>query len=222
MTDPGNIIIRNSRPPPGRPPRRRLARPAVRRRPVPPAWWPGDTFTACDLADPAATARAADRLAAGPPVTGLLCAAGLDSRAGLQDLDVAFTACMQVNCLAHLQLLRAALAARPAAATAFRAVVISSDVIGQRMPGTAAYAAAKAAAEEAFTHASCDVQEPGIAVLIVRLPYIGVPMRAAAPGPPPPPRTPGQRPLLALAEVADAVTEFLAAVQQPRVEVRHA
>ncbi len=158
---------------------------------------PDDYFERADLADPAATEFACRRIATGPSVAALICAAGLDSRAGLHDLDqAAFTRCMQVNCLAHLHLLRAATASRPAAPTApLAVVVISSDVIGQQTPATFVYAAAKAAAEEAFRHATADMPPPGAALLLVRLPDIGVPMHAATPGPSPPPRTPRSQPL---------------------------
>jgi NAD(P)-dependent dehydrogenase (short-subunit alcohol dehydrogenase family) len=184
----------------------------------------GDTFLDCDLADPAATARAATRLAAGPPVTALVCAAGIDSRAGLHDLDPGAVAmCMQVNCLAHLQLLRAALAARPSPAAVFPVAVVSSDVVGKPMPATAVYAAAKAAVEEAFRHATADVPEPGLAVLLVRLPDIGVPMRATAPGTEPPPRTGGQHPLPVLTAAAEAITRFVTTPGRTAgVEVWHA
>jgi NAD(P)-dependent dehydrogenase (short-subunit alcohol dehydrogenase family) len=172
---------------------------------------PDDHFERADLADPAATDLACRRIAIGPPVAALICAAGLDSRSALQDLDhAAFTRCMQVNCLAHLHLLRAAMASRPAAPTApLAVVVISSDVIGQHTPATFVYAAAKAAAEEAFRHATADMPPPGAALLLVRLPDIGVPMRAATPGPPPPHRTPRSRPLPVLSTAVQAITGFL-------------
>jgi NAD(P)-dependent dehydrogenase (short-subunit alcohol dehydrogenase family) len=183
----------------------------------------GDTFTECDLADPVATGRAGVHIAAASPVTGLICCAGLDSRAGLPDLDVtAFTACMQVNCLAYLQLFRALVAARPATAIVFAVVVISNDVIGRCMPATAAYAAAKAAAEEAFRHATADAPEPGIALLLVRLPDIGVPMRAAVPAPQLPARSPGQYPLPVLDAAAEAITQFVTSQERACVEVWHA
>lgn len=172
---------------------------------------PGDHFERADLADPAATDLACQRIAAGPPVAALICAAGLDSRARLRDLnDAAFTRCMQVNCLAHLHLLGAATASRPPAPAApLPVVVISSDVIGQQAPATLLYAAAKAAAEEAFRHATADLASPGAALLLVRLPDIGVPMRATTPGPPPPPRIPESRPLPVLSTAVAAITGFL-------------
>jgi len=172
---------------------------------------PDDHFERADLANPVATDLTCRRIASGPPIAALICAAGLDSRSALRDLDHAtFTRCMQVNCLSHLHLLRAATASRPAApAAALPVVVISSDVIGQQAPATLVYAAAKAAAEEAFRHATADVPPPGAALLLVRLPDIGVPMRAVTPGPPSPPRTPDGQPLPVLSTAAQAITGFL-------------
>ncbi len=177
-----------------------------------PLWLrPDDSFERADLADPVSTDLACRRIAAGPPVTALICAAGLDSRAGLHDLDhAAFTRCMQVNCLAHLHLLHAAVASRPATPTApLPVVVISSDVLGQQTPATLVYAAAKAAAEEAFRHAMADLPPPGAALLLVRLPDIGMPMRATTPGAPLPPRKSGSRPLPVLSTAVAAITGFL-------------
>ncbi|GAA0360260.1 SDR family NAD(P)-dependent oxidoreductase [Actinoallomurus spadix] len=176
----------------------------------------GHDFLPCDLADPAATRAAAEHLADGSPITALVCAAGVDSRATLDDLTSdAFSACMQINCLAHLQLLRAAswLLPRP-----LPVVLVSSDVVGAPAPGTLVYAAAKAAAEEAFRHAAIEAPAPGIALLTVRLPDIGVPMRAAAPGPPPPPRTADQRPNEALAAAVAAITQFVTQKHAARIE----
>jgi NAD(P)-dependent dehydrogenase (short-subunit alcohol dehydrogenase family) len=223
MTNPGTVVITGASGTVGRCLTRHLAaawtgRLCAAGRTRPPAWRPGDTFAECDLADPGAAARAARPLAASAPVTALVCAAGLDSRAGLHDLDpAAFTACMQVNCLAHLQLLDAVLPARPPD-TVLRAAVISSDVVGQPMPGTAVYAAAKAAAEEAFRHAAADTGDPGVALLVVRLPDIGVPMRAAVSGPQPPPRAGGQHPLPVLTAAAQAITRFITSPQPGRQE----
>jgi NADP-dependent 3-hydroxy acid dehydrogenase YdfG len=66
---------------------------------------PAADFLAYDLTDPAATGAAAARLAAGPHIAGLICIAGVDCRASLDQVTVAaLTASMQVNCFAHLQL----------------------------------------------------------------------------------------------------------------------
>src|SRR3954471_14253525 len=65
-------------------------------------------FIACDLTDRAATAATAARLEHEPPISGLICIAGVDCRTGLEEITgAAFAASMQVNCLAHIQLLRA-------------------------------------------------------------------------------------------------------------------
>ena len=175
---------------------------------------PAADFIAFDLTDPAATAAVAARLAAGP-VPGLICIAGVDSRASLDQLTVAaFTGSMQINCFAHLQLLRAAAKFRPTADRSLPVVLISSDVIGASQPGTLVYAAAKAAAEEAFRHAAADVPSPGIALLT----YTGVPMCATAPGPPPPSRTSEDRPRPSLHAAVQAITKFVTTVHAPGTE----
>lgn len=181
----------------------------------------GDHFEEADLSDSAVTDLACKRIAAGPPVGALVCTAGLDSRAGLFDFNPAgFNQCVQVNCVAHLQLLRATILSRSAApAVPLPVVVISSDVVGQQTPGTLVYAAAKAAAEEAFRHAAADLPPPGVALLLVRLPDIGVPMRTTAPGSPPPPRTPHGRPLPILDTAVQAITEFLSTTRPRAITV---
>ncbi len=99
---------------------------------------------------------------------------------------------MQVNAWAHVELLRAALTSRTSAKfatndqqNALPVVVVSSDVVGGSLPATLVYAATKAAVEETFRHAAADLAPPGIALLIVRLPDIGVPMRSALRAPTP-------------------------------------
>jgi uncharacterized protein YbjT (DUF2867 family) len=101
-------------------------------------------------------------------------------------------------------------------------VLISSDVIGQQIPATLAYAAAKAAAEEALRHAAADLCDPAVTILIVRLPDIGIPMRAAAPGPPPPPRTSGHCQLPVLSAAARAVSRFICDPPAAGLETWHA
>ncbi|MFI0350959.1 SDR family NAD(P)-dependent oxidoreductase [Actinomadura sp. 9N407] len=186
---------------------------------------PTRRFVPADLGDPAAVARVGRRLAKGPPIGALVCAAGMDARASLHGIDIqAAATCAQVNCWAHLQLLDAATQTRRqpgASAGPLPTVLVSSDVIGDAQPATLIYAAAKAAAEEAFRHAAADTAPPGIAVLILRLPDIGVPMRAATPGPPPPPRT-GRPPHLALAAAAATTAAFVTSAHLPTVEVWHA
>jgi NAD(P)-dependent dehydrogenase (short-subunit alcohol dehydrogenase family) len=184
---------------------------------------PGDRFEHADLSDPGAVTRAARHIATGPPATGLVCAAGTDCRAGLADFDPAALAyCLQVNCTAHLQLLQAVSRSRPAPATAIPVVLISSDVIGQQIPATLAYAAAKAAAEEALRHAAADLGDPAVTILIVRLPDIGIPMRAAAPGPPPPPRTSAHYQLPVLSAAVRAVSRFICDPPAAGLETWHA
>lgn len=177
-------------------------------------------FWPVDLADAEEVAALAAGVAAGPPVRALVCAAGVDSRAGLDE----FTArgaqeCAQVNAWGHVSLLAAALSSRArAAAGPLPVVLVSSDVTGsangEALAGTLVYAAAKAAAEEAFRHAAADAPPPGMALLIVRLPDIGVPMRAAAPGPLPPPRD-GGRPRPVLAAAVNAITSFIRGPRPP-------
>lgn len=107
-------------------------------------------------------------------------AAGVDSRQGISDLDpAAFTRAVQINCLAHLRLLGGVLSARQAGSEPLRVCMLSSDVVGRPTAGTAVYAASKAALEEALRHATAD--NP-MALLLIRLPYIGQPMRERAEG----------------------------------------
>ncbi|MFI0425140.1 SDR family NAD(P)-dependent oxidoreductase [Spongiactinospora sp. 9N601] len=183
-------------------------------------------FTPVDLADTTAVAEVSERIASRPAVSALVCAAGVDARASLQTFDVsAARTCAQVNAWANVQLLHAALASQANASIAPRAalpvVLVSTDVIGISMPATLVYAAAKAAAEEAFRHAYADADPPGIALLIVRLPDIGLPMRSAVPGPPPPAcRDHPPRP--ALSAAVDAITTFLLTPRPATVEAWHA
>jgi NAD(P)-dependent dehydrogenase (short-subunit alcohol dehydrogenase family) len=184
---------------------------------------PGDRFEHADLSNPDTVTHAAQRIAEGPPAIGLVCAAGTDCRAGLPDFDPAALAyCLQVNCTAHLQLLQAVARSRPASPAAIPVVLVSSDVIGQQMPATLVYAAAKAAAEEALRHAAADLCDPAVTILIVRLPDIGIPMRAAAPGPPPPPRTSAHRQLPVLGAAARAVSRFVCDPPAAGLETWHA
>ncbi len=96
-------------------------------------------------------------------------------------------------------------------------MVISSDVIGRCLPATAVYAAAKAAAEEAFRHAIADAPDPGMALLLVRLPDIGVPMGAARL----PAGAPRPEPLPVLGAAAGAATRFITSPHRACVEVWH-
>lgn len=125
-----------------------------------------------DLADPAATEGAAQQIAT-IAFGAAVFAAGIDSRHGLSSVDPAvITRVMQVNCLAHLQLLRHLVSA-DGSGEPFTVVAISSDVLCAPQPGTAVYAASKAALEEALRHAARDV---AIRLLLIRLPNIGVEM----------------------------------------------
>jgi NAD(P)-dependent dehydrogenase (short-subunit alcohol dehydrogenase family) len=129
--------------------------------------------TLVDLADPAATENAARQLAA---ITfgAAVFTAGIDSRQGLAQLEPAvFSRVMQVNCLSHLQLLRHVAAAADPRQRPLRVAAVSSDVIGEAQPGTAVYAASKAALEEGLRHAAGD---SALRLLLMRLPYIGVDM----------------------------------------------
>jgi NAD(P)-dependent dehydrogenase (short-subunit alcohol dehydrogenase family) len=126
-----------------------------------------------DLADPAATENAARQLAA---VTfgAAVFTAGIDSRQGVTRLEPAvFSRVMQVNCLSHLQLLRHVAAAADPRQRPLRVAAVSSDVIGEAQPGTAVYAASKAALEEGLRHAAGDI---ALRLLLMRLPYISVDM----------------------------------------------
>ena len=172
---------------------------------------PRDQFHQLDLSDHAAVEAMAIRITGRALVTGLICAAGTDCRARLGSLDPAeFRECIQVNCLSHLQLLQAICQQPTPPGALLPIAVISSDVIGQKLPGTLVYAAAKAAAEESIRHAASDLPPPGAAILIVRLPDIGVAMQAGTRSTPPPRRTDAVRPLPILDAAARAVARFVA------------
>jgi NAD(P)-dependent dehydrogenase (short-subunit alcohol dehydrogenase family) len=131
-----------------------------------------DRFLRADLASPSGIEAACIQLAG--PIGGVVLAAGVDSRASLGALTTAeLETCMRVNCLAQLRLLGVATALHTGSRP-LPLVVISSDVVGQRLPGTVAYAASKAALEEGVRHALTD--NSALTVLIVRLGDIGVPM----------------------------------------------
>jgi NAD(P)-dependent dehydrogenase (short-subunit alcohol dehydrogenase family) len=170
-----------------------------------------------DLADPAATENAARQLAA---VTfgAAVFTAGIDSRQGLVRLAPAvFSRVMQVNCLSHLQLLQHVAAAsgldphRP-----LRVAAVSSDVLGGAQPGTAVYAASKAALEEGLRHAAGDI---ALRLLLLRLPYIGVDMAETGEAGITPRPVPAAPPPLAC-EAAAVTLRFLASPDsQPCTEV---
>jgi short-subunit dehydrogenase len=134
-----------------------------------------------DLAEAADIERARQRLASrSAMIDAAVLAAGVDSHQGIRDLDpAAFTRAIQINCLAHLRLLGGVLSTLPAGSEPLRVCMVSSDVVGRPTARTAVYAASKAALEEALRHATAD--HP-IALLLIRLPYIGQPMRERAEG----------------------------------------
>ncbi|WP_433329847.1 SDR family NAD(P)-dependent oxidoreductase [Spirillospora sp. CA-294931] len=196
-------------------------------------------FERVDLVDPRAVGAIAEKIVAGPAVGALVCAAGVDSRSGLADLfgpgepnshsaAAAARVCMQVNAWSHLHLLHAAVrSAERGSAPSGRhrpvlpVALISSDVVGAALPGTVAYAMSKAAAEEGFRHAATDVSSPGISLLVVRLPDIGVPMRAITPHTPEP-RTGHERPGPVLAAAVNAIVAFVTQPRRPGLEEWHA
>jgi NAD(P)-dependent dehydrogenase (short-subunit alcohol dehydrogenase family) len=101
-------------------------------------------------------------------------AAGIDSRQGATDLDAdVFTRTMQVNCLAHLQILRHLTNRHTTARGPLRVIAISSDVVTRHEPATVVYASTKAALEQALRHATTDTE---IHAALVRLPQLSVPM----------------------------------------------
>lgn len=108
---------------------------------------------------------------------GVALCAGVDSRAGIGDLtDDEFDTCLRVNCLSGLRVV--ATAVTNAVPTAVLPVVaFSSDVVDRCEPRSVVYAASKGALEQGIRHAAADVSAPALAVLLVRLPDIGVPMQ---------------------------------------------
>lgn len=142
---------------------------------------PSDSFLPADLADSGDLQNACATLESRPPadpvtpISGLVLAAGVDSRQGVQDLThLEWSRCLWVNAYAGIRLL-ATVAQMPATGT-LPVVVWSSDVVATSEANTAVYAASKAALEVGIRHTTADLPAPGIAALLIRLPDIGVPM----------------------------------------------
>lgn len=192
-----------------------------RRPPVPQR--PADHFIHADLSGPdgldAACAQVTS-FAGRAPVGGLVLAAGVDSRAGLNSLTrPEWDRCLAVNAFAPLRLLAAATARRTGTAP-LPVVVWSSDVAGGSQPETVVYAASKAALEESMRHAMADMGWPGAAVLLIRLPDIGVPMMRADGARP---AGGGRVPDPVLGRAVDTAAAFLTTTRpQPGVELWHA
>jgi NAD(P)-dependent dehydrogenase (short-subunit alcohol dehydrogenase family) len=150
-----------------------------------------DAFIRADLAVPTDIEAACAALS--HPVRGVVLGAGVDSRAGLAAVTgPEFQQCMRVNCWSGLRLLSALSQPRTVQRRTLPVVVISSDVLGGSLPDTVAYAASKAALEEGLRHAVADFPSPGLAVLFIRLPDLGIPMLrtdGTRPEPTPPPRS---------------------------------
>jgi NAD(P)-dependent dehydrogenase (short-subunit alcohol dehydrogenase family) len=182
---------------------------AGRRTPASPG--PSCQHVTVDFADPDATEDAARQLATAGFGAAVF-AAGIDSRQGLPcaDPDV-FRRVMQVNCLAHLQLLRHLAGDRDSRPEPFPVVAVSSDVLCAAQPATAVYAASKAALEEAIRHGAQDVP---LRVLLMRLPDIGVTMAETGEAG----ITPRQdrQPPPAAREAAATTVRFLASPGTPR------
>lgn len=195
---------------------------AIGRRP-PVVQRPADHFIRADLGDPdgldAACAQVT-RFAERAPVFGLVLAAGVDSRAGLNSLTrPEWDRCLAVNAFAPLRLLAAATARRTGTAP-LPVVVWSSDVAGGSHPETMVYAASKAALEEGAQHAMADVGDPGLAVLVVRLSDVGVPMTRADGARP---AGGGRVPDPALGRAVETAVAFLTTPRpRPGVELWHA
>lgn len=118
------------------------------------------------------------------PVNGLFLAAGVDDRTPVEELATApWETCLHVNAVAPLRLV--AVAARcPRSSPILPVVAVSSDVVTVPQPGTVIYGASKAALENGMRHAATELP---IAVLLLRLPDIGVPMTGQARLDPPEP-----------------------------------
>jgi len=106
--------------------------------------------------------------------------AGIDSRQGSRSLQAAaFVKAMQVNCLAHLQILRQLVTSRSGPRSPLQVIAVSSDVVNSSQKATAVYAASKAALEEGLRHAT---SESCLRVVLVRLPALGTAMKEVAEG----------------------------------------
>lgn len=108
------------------------------------------------------------------PIEAAVFAAGIDSRYGISLFDPLVAArAMQVNCFAHLQLLRGVIADGASRRRAFPVVVVSSDVVQRPTPDSVVYGASKAALEEALRHVSADLP---VRTLVARLAFVGTAM----------------------------------------------
>jgi len=166
-----------------------------------------DSFIRADFSQPSEVDATCAHIMA--PIAGVVLAAGVDSRASLAEVTVAeFETCMRVNCLSAIQLLAAAV--RNSDAHPLPVVMFSSDVIGGGLPHTVTYASSKAALEETLRHAVADV--PDLAVLLVRLPDLGVAMTRTN-GSRPEPASPS--PSAALESAIDRAIGFLAEPPEP-------
>lgn len=107
-------------------------------------------------------------------------AAGIDSFIGGVDFSAkTLSRCMKVNCIAQLEIVRALCLGRPAE-TPLKVLAISSDVVGHGQPNTLVYAVSKLCLEESLRHLTADLPAGALHVLILRLPFIGVPMSSHA------------------------------------------
>ena len=147
----------------------------------PPGLREPDLFVRADLAHGRgirSACRAMARLGAGGrPVRGLLLSAGVDDRTPADGLATAsWEPCLRVNAIAPLRLTAEA-ARYPRNGPVLPVVVVSSDVVTTPQPGTVVYGASKAALENGMRHAATELP---IAVLLLRLPDIGVLMGGRA------------------------------------------
>ncbi|HEV2637223.1 MAG TPA: SDR family NAD(P)-dependent oxidoreductase [Actinocrinis sp.] len=137
-------------------------------------------FLCTDLGHQSDLGAACERIRASSakPISAVVLAAGIDNRSTIMTFEPGdMENCFRINATSQLYLLASAVDAR----TPIRVVAISSDVVGKPTPGTMIYGASKAALEEGIRHATVDHPHGSLTALLVRLPYIGVPMGQPTP-----------------------------------------
>jgi len=133
----------------------------------------------CDFLNETDLSRICTEIKQLDPIDCAVFCAGIDSRIGGIDFNPqVFQRAMQVNCIAHLLLLRA-LREQVRRVKPLRLVVPSSNVLDKTDPNSLVYATSKIALEEGIR---CFVAEDAntMSALILRLPFLGVLMAELA------------------------------------------
>lgn len=116
-----------------------------------------------------------------PTIDTIVLCAGVDSGAGVTGLiSPEFLRSFQINCTSHICLVEGLL--RKQQVKRLKVVVLSTSLLNRPEPESAVYAVSKAALEEAVRCLAVEDSGSALRAIMVRLPYIGVPMRELADG----------------------------------------